>query len=150
MFVDNSQSTTISIGSSVLSLRSQLAGMKTRLLKVITNKYFLAPVLMLVWVFFFDANNFFTQLESREQLRKLRDERVYYQERIEEVRKNYKELSSNPQTMEKYARERYFMKKANEEIFLVVEESRKKAEEKTWIPKTLRDFFSKKDTTELK
>jgi len=124
--------------------------MKTRLLKVITNKYFLAPVLMLVWVFFFDANNFFTQLESREQLRKLRDERVYYQERIEEVRKNYKELSSNPQTMEKYARERYFMKKANEEIFLVVEESRKKAEEKTWIPKTLRDFFSKKDTTELK
>ena len=150
MFVDNSQSTTISIGLSVLSLRSQLAGMKTRLLKVITNKYFLAPVLMLVWVFFFDANNFFTQLESREQLRKLRDERVYYQERIEEVRKNYKELSSNPQTMEKYARERYFMKKANEEIFLVVEESRKKAEEKTWIPKTLRDFFSKKDTTELK
>lgn len=124
--------------------------MKSRLIKVITNKYFLAPAFLLVWIFFFDANNFFTQLESRKQLQKLRDERVYYQERIEEVRKNYKELSSNPQTMEKYARERYFMKKSNEEIYLVVEESRKKPEENSWIPKTLRDFFSSSDSTSTK
>ncbi len=103
---------------------------------------------MLVWILFFDANNFFTQLESRKQLQKLRDERVYYQEKILEVRNNYKELSSNPQTMEKYARERYFMKKNNEEIFLIVEETRQKPVENEWIPKTLRDFFSKKDSVE--
>ncbi len=115
---------------------------------MITNRYFIAPMLLLVWVAFFDSNNIFSQLESRRQLQKLKDEKNYYADKIQEVRANYKELSSDPKTMEKYARERYYMKKQNEEIFLIVEETRKPAVEHTWIPKTLRDFFSKSDTLE--
>lgn len=113
-----------------------------------TNRYFIAPVLLLVWIAFFDSNNIFSQLESSKQLQKLKDEKAYYTEKILEVRSNYKELSTDPKTMEKYARERYYMKKQNEEIFLIVEENRKPPVEHTWIPKTLRDFFSKTDTAE--
>ncbi len=122
--------------------------MKKRLIAIVTNRYFIAPMLLLVWVAFFDSNNIFSQLESRQQLQKLKDEKGYYADKIQEVRANYKELSSDPKTMEKYARERYYMKKQNEEIFLIVEETRKPPVEHTWIPKTLRDFFSKSDTLE--
>lgn len=122
--------------------------MKKRFISVVSNRYFIAPVLMLVWIAFFDSNNIFSQMESRRQLQKLKDEKAYYAEKILEVRNNYKELSTDPRTMEKFARERYFMKKQNEEIFLIVEEERKKEEENSWIPKTLRDFFSRSDSAE--
>ncbi len=120
--------------------------MKKRFIGLVTSRYFIAPVLLLIWISFFDSNNIFSQMESQRQLQKLKDEKTYYSEKILEVRTNYKELSSDPKTMEKYARERYFMKKQNEEIFLIVEEQRKKPEESTWIPKTLRDLFGEKDS----
>lgn len=123
--------------------------MRKRIVSIVTNRYFIAPALVLTYITFFDSNDIFSQMESRRQLQKLRDEKKYYQEKIQEVRDNYKELSTNPQTMEKYARERYYMKKANEEIFLLVEEETPKKEEDSWIPKTLRDFFSKPDSSEI-
>lgn len=123
--------------------------MKKRLVSIVTNRYFIAPMLVVVWVSFFDSNTLFSQFESRKQLQKLKDEKAYYNEKIIEVRTNFKELSTNPKTMEKYARERYFMKKQNEEIYLIVEETRKKPEVNKWIPKTLRDFFSKSDSSDV-
>jgi cell division protein FtsB len=122
--------------------------MKARQLKLFTNKYFLSPLLLLLWITFFDTNHVFSQIESRRQLRKLLDEREYYKTRITEVRTSYKELSTNPQTMEKYARERYYMKRNNEEIFLIVEEERKEEEKTSWMPGFLTGIFSSgKDTT---
>ena len=91
--------------------------------KIIRNKYFIAPAVMLVWVLFFDSNTIFSQMESRRQLRKLVEETNYYKNKISEVRKSYKDLSTDSRTMEKYARERYFMKKENEEVFLIQETS---------------------------
>ncbi len=122
--------------------------MKNRILQVVTNRYFIAPMCLLVWISFFDSNDIFSQLASKRQLQKLKDEKSYYINKIQEVRVNYSELSSNPKTMEKYARERYFMKKQNEEIFLIVEEKRKKKSEHRWIPQTLRNFFSQPDPEE--
>lgn len=104
---------------------------------------------MLIYLCFFDNNDIFSQIASRRQLQKLREEKSYYRERIEEVRQNYRELSRDPKTMEKYARERYFMKKADEEIFLIVEDKSKIDHSDSWIPQTLRNFFGERDSAQL-
>ncbi len=56
------------------------------------------------------------------ELNKLEEEKGFYQEEIKQIRADLKELKTNPKTLEKFAREKYLMKKDNEELFVIVEE----------------------------
>ena len=84
------------------------------------NKYFLVSLAFLVWMIFFDKNDLFSQYQYHEQVNKLKQERDFYQKETEKVRKDLDELTSNPKMLEKFAREKYFMKKDNEDIFVIV------------------------------
>ena len=83
------------------------------------NKFFLAGAGFVVWMLFFDRNDVFTQLQWKRDLAEIRESKQYIQERISEDRKFSKDLQFNASAIEKYAREKYLMKKDNEELFLI-------------------------------
>ena len=71
---------------------------------------------------FIDANDLITQFQLKQQKDDLEDEKAYYLEKIEDVKKDRQELLSNDELLEKFAREKYFMKKESEDLFVIVEE----------------------------
>ncbi len=82
-------------------------------------KYLIVAVFFVVWVGFFDVHNFKDQLQYRLKISELEDEKEYYLNKIEEDSLRLNELSTNDENLEKYAREKYHMKKEGEEIFLM-------------------------------
>lgn len=95
-----------------------------RLLDLFKNKYFLITVIFLVWLIFFDRNDLLSQYEYRQQLNKLKEEHVFYTKETAAVQKELNELTSNKEKLEKFAREKYLMKKADEDIFVIIEEKK--------------------------
>ncbi|HEX8514687.1 MAG TPA: septum formation initiator family protein [Bacteroidia bacterium] len=93
-----------------------------KLLLIIKNKYLLTIISLSVWVIFFDKNDLKTQIELRKEVAQLEEERSYYAHEIALTTSLIRELTSDPKTLEKFAREKYYMKRDNEEIFVIVEE----------------------------
>jgi cell division protein DivIC len=83
------------------------------------NKYILSAMAFVVWLLFFDRNDLFTQFERRGEFEALQESKQYYSEQIKQERKSLEDLLSNPTTIEKYARERYGMKRDNEDVFII-------------------------------
>ncbi len=90
-----------------------------KLAKVITNKYFIASVFFIVWMLFIDQRDYFQQKERRDELYKLEQKKAYYQQEINKTRKELGDLQHSPAALEKYARERYLMKKEGEDFFII-------------------------------
>lgn len=78
-------------------------------------------LIFLIWVSFFDQNNLITQIQYHFELSKLEEEKTFYRSELKQIKTDLKELKSNPASLEKFAREKYFMKKEDEEIFVIVE-----------------------------
>ena len=97
----------------------------------IFNKYILTLLAFLIWMLFFDSNNFIYQRENMAQLEKMKNEKRYYLDEIKENEKELQELLTNQETLEKFARENYLMKKDGEEIFVILEEE-KPIEKSMW------------------
>ncbi len=87
------------------------------------NVYTLTLLGCLTWMLFFDEKNFFEQRERKRELNVLLQKKAYYESAIEQTRKELNDLQNNPDAIEKFARERYFMKKQGEEIFVVEDPS---------------------------
>ena len=85
------------------------------------NKYFISFAAFAVIVLFLDKNDFFTQQNRREELKRLQQSKDYYTREIATERKELELLKRNPATLEKYAREKYLMKKDNEDLFIILE-----------------------------
>jgi cell division protein DivIC len=85
------------------------------------NKYFLSLTAFVVWMLFFDEKDLYTQHRYRQELKDLQLSKKYYTEEINKERTELERLKSNPATLEKYAREKYYMKRDNEDLFLVPE-----------------------------
>jgi cell division protein DivIC len=85
------------------------------------NKYFIALGVFAAIMLFFDKNDVFTQSARNKQLRELQESKQYYSDRIASERKELEQLKSNPGTVEKYAREKYLMKRDNEDLFIIPE-----------------------------
>ena len=85
------------------------------------SKYFIASVAFLTVVLFLDKNDFFTRLDRNKELRELEKSKQYYSTQIAAERKELEALKTNPATLEKYAREKYLMKRDGEELFIVPE-----------------------------
>ena len=96
--------------------------MKQGLLTLIKNKYFLALVAFVLWVGFFDKNDFYSQLELHRQVKELEKEKQYYLTEIEKNKQELNALQNDPKMLEKFAREKYFMRKDNEDVFVIVKE----------------------------
>jgi cell division protein FtsB len=90
------------------------------------NKYFVSVVVFVVWISFFDRNDLFTQFERKSELKRLETSKEYYQAEIAGTKKDLMDLNNNPQVLEKFAREKFFLKRANEEVFIVEDSTAKK------------------------
>ncbi len=91
------------------------------LLPRLRNKYFLASLVFIIWMLFFDTSNWIEIISARRRIAKLQVQKEYYLKKIEEDRQKIHELKTNSENLEKFAREQYLMKKPNEEIFIVDE-----------------------------
>ncbi|MDH5475128.1 MAG: septum formation initiator family protein [Cyclobacteriaceae bacterium] len=92
-----------------------------RLPKFMKSFYFVAGIAFLFWMLFIDSNDLFSQYKLTRQLKNFRQEKAYYTNKIEEVKKEREELLSNKALLEKFAREKYLMKKKSEDIYVIVE-----------------------------
>jgi cell division protein DivIC len=86
------------------------------------NKYMITIVVFVVWLAFFDQNNFITQYDFIKELKSLEKDKAFFIEELNKTRQELNDLTTNPVTLEKFAREKYFMKKDNEEIFVFEQE----------------------------
>ena len=98
----------------------------TRALNILKNKYLIAGIAFLTWMLFFDRNDLMSQYDYRQQLNKLEAEKNFYTTETEKTVKDLTELTSDRAKLEKFAREKYLMKKENEDVFVVVKEEIKK------------------------
>jgi len=85
------------------------------------NRYAISILAFVFWLAFFDQHNLINQIELRSELYQLETDKEYYFNEIIEIREDLDELLSDNAKLEKFAREKYFMKKANEEIFVFTE-----------------------------
>lgn len=92
-----------------------------KLLPIIKNKYFIVFIGLSVFLLFFDKNDILSQIELAKKLHQLKEEKQYYIEEIARNKSDMNELKTNPKNLEKFAREKYLMKKDNEDVFVIVE-----------------------------
>ena len=85
------------------------------------NKYFIATAAFCVVMLFLDKNDIFTQIGRRKKLHNLQTSKAYFTKENEALRKETEALKHDPQSIEKLAREKYLMKRENEELFLISE-----------------------------
>ena len=83
------------------------------------NKYLLTGTAFLVWIFFFDPKDIPSTINRIETYNKLQKNEQHMTKQIAETNKDLDLLKTNPQTIEKYARENYMMKKYNEDLFII-------------------------------
>ena len=95
-------------------------------LKIAGNKYLLSAIIFIVWIAFFDRNDLFTQWDRKQELKKLETSTTFYEKEIITTKKDLTELTNNPATLEKFAREKFYLKRPNEEIFLIDDSSQEK------------------------
>ena len=85
------------------------------------NKYVLTVIGFAVWMLFFDDRDVYnTYFKQRSELNTLQDNKVYFEKQITATSKELDQLKINAATIEKYAREKYLMKRDNEDLFVVV------------------------------
>jgi len=82
----------------------------------------MAVMVFLVWLLIFDNNSLIDRVKYLNTLHEMKDEKQYYLERIDEDSRRLNELKTDRDNLEKFAREEYFMKKENEDVFVIVEE----------------------------
>jgi cell division protein FtsB len=85
--------------------------------------YWISASILIVWMFVLDSNDITVQFRLWNELRQLENEKVYYQKKTKELEKERRLVIGNPSLLEKYAREKYLMKKPKEDIFVIVDEN---------------------------
>jgi cell division protein DivIC len=88
---------------------------------IFKNKYFIAFTAFMVWMLFFDDNNFIEQFNRFQKLHQLKESSAYFNEKINAASTELKRRESDPSAYERIAREKYYMKKANEDVFIFEE-----------------------------
>lgn len=95
---------------------------KTFLRKYINNKYFYTGLVFVIWMVFFDQESFIEQYKLSQTLQGLENQKTFYLEEIDKNQKTIEILKTDSSALEKLAREKYYMKRDNEEIFVIVKE----------------------------
>jgi len=95
-----------------------------KILPYIKNKYLVTFIAFIVWIMFFDNHNIISQVRLTKELNKIKADKQFYIDEIEKDKKTSNELMTDPECLEKYAREHYLMKKDDEDIFLIIKEEK--------------------------
>ena len=95
--------------------------MKLKFPRFVRNFYFISGAFFLIWMLFIDSNDIFSQVMLKGKVSELESRKEYYLQNIDELNKQYEDRLTDPELMEKFAREKYFMKKDTEDLFIVIE-----------------------------
>lgn len=96
---------------------------KELLLSTIKSHFFWTFVVFCVWLTFFDEYNLIRRSNDSEKLDQLKSDVLYYKQKIRDDKTTLNNLTSNKESLEKYAREQYLMKKKDEDIFIIIEKN---------------------------
>lgn len=107
---------------SILSLWSEINIMLKALKIIFLNKYFITLLLFAVWMTFFDTNSLKRQKILNARIDEINDMKVFYKTEIDKNNKTIEELQTNPEAVEKLAREKYLMKRDNEDVYIITRE----------------------------
>ena len=89
---------------------------------VFKNFYVVTLAVFFGWMMLLDSNNLVARYKLGSKLRSLQSQKEYYQDKIKEVQKDRAQLFGDKESIEKFAREKYLMKKESEDIYIIVEE----------------------------
>jgi len=98
---------------------------KVRWIKILRNKYVITSIAFFFWMLLFDGNNLLFQYKLSSDLHDLKREKQFYLSGIMSDKALLEGLRNDPATLEKFAREKYLMKRDNEEVFLIPAEKLK-------------------------
>ena len=90
--------------------------------KYIHNWYFYTGLLFVVWVSFFDRNSLVEQFRLSSTINDLNSREEFYKEGLTKTNREISAFEKDTALLEKFARERYYMKKDNEDVFVIVRE----------------------------
>ena len=93
-----------------------------KLPSALRNFYFVTGICFLTWMIFLDSNDLISRFKLGAKLRDLNNEKEYYQAKIADVEKDRAELLTDQDLLEKFAREKYLMKRESEDIFIIQQE----------------------------
>lgn len=98
--------------------------MKKQLLNKLKKYQILIGILLffLIWILFFDEYNLFRIRRDNKKLQQFKEEKIYLEKKIEEDRLHLQKLQTDPNALERYAREEYLLKKEDEEVYIIIEE----------------------------
>jgi cell division protein DivIC len=91
-----------------------------KVINILKNKYVLAGLIFIIWLSFFDSYSFLKKYHVNKKLKLLKIDKKYYQDQIKNDSIALYQLQSGSDNLEKFARERYLMKKDSEDIYVVV------------------------------
>ncbi|OAB81467.1 FtsB family cell division protein [Cochleicola gelatinilyticus] len=94
---------------------------KQRWFKIVSNTYVLILLLFLIWMFFFDTNSFLIHKELSDDIDALENNKEFYSEEIKKD-KTFIDKMKDSNEVEKFAREKYYLKKENEDIYIIEHE----------------------------
>ena len=84
------------------------------------NKYILTILIFLIWLLFLDSNNLIARYKEMRELSRLRKDKEYYLNKIEADKAKLNELKTDNDSLEKFAREQYRMKKPDEDLYIIL------------------------------
>lgn len=90
-----------------------------KVFNLIFNKYLLTSAAFLVWMTFFDQNDWMTQKETKKQLQATKDNIKFLLAKTEAMEQELIQLQSDPRKLEQFAREKYRMKRDNEDLYII-------------------------------
>lgn len=90
-----------------------------RLLSILRNKYIIVLTAFVIWMAFFDVKDWGLISERVQKLKDLKASEQHLTQEIKDTKTELSQLKTNAQTIEKYAREKFYMKKDNEDLFIV-------------------------------
>jgi hypothetical protein len=99
------------------------------LLKLFKYRYILLFAFFGLWMLFFDSNNVFYRFSIASEVSELEESRDIYKKQIADLNRQRTELFGNQINLEKFAREKYMMKKDNEDLFVVIQDTIEKKDQ---------------------
>ena len=90
----------------------------SKFFKIVSNLYILISVVFFIWIFFIDSNSILVNIKLNKEISELKERKNILENQIQMDQKIISNLQ-NPDSLEKYAREKLYMKKENEEIFII-------------------------------
>ncbi len=97
------------------------SGKPNRWYKILLNKYLIVSIFFVVWMIFFDQNSYFIHKELDKEVKHLNHDKKYYEEKLKKESIQIHQMKTNASEIERVAREKHYLKKENEDVFIIEE-----------------------------